>query len=153
MGSGLCWALYTVFLKRFFSDENPLLVTFLSLFMGSIYLVFFAFLIPPIKMSVDFLGFFLIVVIAVLSTSLAYSFWLDILSYMSATATGIIQALVPIFSVVWSVSFLGDVVSYFFGIGAFLIIISIFIVERRPESRKRNLIERNIFFYVIISIQ
>ncbi len=136
LGSGLCWALYTVFLKKFFSDENPLLVTFLSLLLGSIYLVFFAFLIPPVNMSVNLLGIFLIIVIAVLATAFAYSFWLDILSYLSTTETGIIQALVPIFSVIWSVSFLGegDTVTYFFGIGAVLIIASIIIVERRKEK-------------------
>ena len=136
LGSGLGWALYTVFLKKFFSDDNPLLVTFLSLLMGSFYLVFFAFLIPPIDMAINLLGIFLILVIAILGTSFAYSLWLDILSYLSTTETGIIQALVPIFSVVWSVAFLGEgkSVTYFFGIGAVLIIASIIIVEQRKEK-------------------
>lgn len=136
LGSGLSWALYTVFLKKYFSDDNPLLVTFVSLLLGSIYLVFFAFLIPPVGMSINILGFFLILVIAILGTSFAYSLWLDILSYLSTTETGIIQALVPIFSVIWSVAFLGEgkEVTYFFGIGAVLIIASIIIVERRKEK-------------------
>ena len=136
LGSGLSWALYTVFLKKFFSDDNPLLVTFVSLLMGSFYLVFFAFLIPPIDMSINLLGIFLILVIAILGTSFAYSLWLDILSYLTATETGIIQALVPIFSVVWSVAFLkeGQLITYFFGIGAVLIIASIIIVEQRREK-------------------
>ena len=56
-GSGFFWALYTVFLKKFFADENPILVTFISLLMGSFYLVFFAFAIPPyVTMTLDFLG-------------------------------------------------------------------------------------------------
>lgn len=134
-GSGFCWALYTVFLKKFFSEENPLLVTFLSLLMGSIYLVFFAFLMPPTEMTINWLGIILIIVIAVVSTSLAYSYWLDILSYLSTTQTGIIQALIPLFSVVWSVSFLGDRISYFFGIGAVLIVASIILVERKKKEK------------------
>ncbi|MCG3260137.1 MAG: DMT family transporter [Candidatus Heimdallarchaeota archaeon] len=134
-GSGFCWALYTVLLKKYFSEDNPLLVTFLSLLMGSFYLVFFAFLIPPIGMSLDFLGIFLVIVIAVLSTSLAYSFWLDILGYLSTTQTGMIQALVPLLSVVWAVSFFGDSVTYIFGIGAVLIITSMIIVETRRKEQ------------------
>jgi drug/metabolite transporter (DMT)-like permease len=139
LGSGLSWALYTVFLKKFFSEDNPLLVTLVSLLMGSIYLVFFAFLIPPVEMSINVLGVFLILVIAVLATAFAYSLWLDILSYLTTTETGIIQALVPIFSVVWSVAFLSEAktVTYFFGIGAVLIIVSIIIVEtRKPVEEK-----------------
>ena len=138
LGSGLSWALYTVFLKKFFSEDNPLLVTFVSLLLGSIYLVFFAFLIPPVEMSINVLGIFLILVIAVLATAFAYSLWLDILSYLSTTETGIIQALVPIFSVVWSVAFLseGKTVTYFFGIGAVLIITSIIIVETRKNEEE-----------------
>jgi len=102
--------------------------------------VFFAFLIPPVEMSINVLGIFLILVIAVLATAFAYSLWLDILSYLSTTETGIIQALVPIFSVVWSVAFLseGKTVTYFFGIGAVLIITSIIIVETRKNEEKRN---------------
>ncbi|MCG3217112.1 MAG: DMT family transporter [Candidatus Heimdallarchaeota archaeon] len=137
-GSGFCWALYTVFLKKFFSEDNPLLVTFLSLLMGSIYLVFFAFLVPPTEMSINWLGIILIIVLAVISTTLAYSYWLDILSYLTTTQTGIIQALVPLFSVIWSVSFLGDRVSYFFGIGAVLIVTSIVIVERRKSVEEKK---------------
>jgi len=135
-GSGFCWALYTVLLKKYFSEDNPILVTFLSLLMGSIYLVFFAFLIPPVEMNLNLLGIVLVIVIAVLSTSLAYSFWLDILGYLSTTQTGMIQALVPLLSVVWSVSFLGDSVTYIFGIGAVLIITSIIIVETRKTEEE-----------------
>ena len=136
LGSGLGWALYTVFLKKFFSNENPLLVTFVSLLMGSFYLVFLAFLVPPISMSVNLLGIFLILVIAVLATTLAYSLWLDILSYLSTTETGIIQALVPIFSVLWSIAFLGEAetVTGFFGIGAILIIVSIILVQSKQKE-------------------
>jgi len=135
-GSGFCWALYTVLLKKYFSEDNPILVTFLSLLMGSIYLVFFAFLIPPVEMNLNLLGIVLVIVIAVLSTSLAYSFWLDILGYLPTTQTGMIQALVPLLSVVWSVSFLGDSVTYIFGIGAVLIIASIIIVETRKNEEE-----------------
>jgi len=45
---------------------------------------------------------------------------------------------VPIFSVVWSVAFLseGKTVTYFFGIGAVLIITSIIIVETRKNEEE-----------------
>ena len=135
-GSGFCWALYTVLLKKYFSEDNPILVTFLSLLLGSVYLVFFAFLIPPIDMNLNWIGIILIIVIAVLSTSLAYCYWLDILGYLSTTQTGMLQALVPLLSVVWSVSFLGDYVTYIFGIGAILIVASIIIVETRKTEEE-----------------
>jgi drug/metabolite transporter (DMT)-like permease len=135
-GSGICWAFYTVFLKKFFSKENPLLVTFLSLALGSIILVFFAFLIPPLEMSMSLLGGFLIVLLAVLSTSLAYSFWLSILGYLTATETGIIQALVPVTSVIIAMIFLDERVTWIFGIGAVLITFGIFFVERKGPVDK-----------------
>ena len=137
-GSGFFWALYTIFLKKFFSDENPLLVTFLSLFLGSIILVFFAFLIPPTTMSISVLGVFLIIIIAILSTSLAYSFWLSLLQYLSATETGIIQTLVPITSVIIAIIFLGETITWIFGIGAVFIIIGIFLIEMRKNKDTIN---------------
>ncbi|MFW9853144.1 MAG: DMT family transporter [Candidatus Thorarchaeota archaeon] len=137
-GSGFFWALYTIFLKKFFSDENPLLVTFLSLFLGSIILVFFAFLIPPTTMSISVLGAFLIIIIAVISTSLAYSFWLSLLQYLSATETGIIQTLVPITSVIVAIIFLGETITWIFGIGAFFIIVGIFLIEMRRNKDTIN---------------
>ena len=133
-GSGFFWALYTIFLKRFFSKENPLLVTFLSLSLGSLILVFFAFLIPPRTMSVSVLGAFLIIVIAVLSTSLAYSFWLSLLQYLTATETGIIQTLVPISSVIIAIIFLGETITWIFAIGAIFILIGIFIIEMKRSK-------------------
>ncbi len=133
-GSGFFWALYTIFLKKFFSKENPLLVTFLSLLLGSIILVFFAFLIPPKTMSISVLGAFLIIVIAVLSTALAYSFWLSLLQYLTATETGIIQTLVPISSVIIAIIFLGETITWIFGIGAVFILVGIFLVEMKRSK-------------------
>ena len=134
-GSGFFWALYTVFLKKFFADENPILVTFISLLMGSLYLVFFAFAIPPyVNMTLDILGIALVLVIAVLSTSVAYSFWLSLLKILPTTQTGIIQSFVPMTSVLLSFIFLNESISYIFGIGGALIIIGIIIVEWKVKE-------------------
>ena len=141
-GSGILWALYTVFLKKFFSEENPLMVTFLSLSIGSIILVFFAFLIPPRTMSLSILGIFLIILLAVLSTSLAYSFWLSLLQYLSATETGIIQTLVPITSVIISIIFLEETITWIFAIGALLILAGIFLVEMKRTKNLETLSEK-----------
>ena len=135
-GSGFAWALYTVFLKKFFADENPILVTFISLLMGSFYLVFFAFAIPPyVSMTLDFLGIVLVLVIAVLATSLAYSFWLSLLKILPTTQTGIIQSFVPMTSVLLSFIFLNETITYIFGIGGVLIIIGIIIVEWKVKEQ------------------
>jgi len=140
-GSGFFWALYTVFLKKFFADETPILVTFISLLMGSFYLVFFAFAIPPyVSMTLDFIGIILVLVIAVLSTSLAYSYWLSLLNVLPTTQTGIIQSFVPMTSVLLSFIFLKESISYIVGIGGVLIIIGIIIVEWKI---KENLVETN----------
>jgi drug/metabolite transporter (DMT)-like permease len=141
-GSGLVWALYTVFLKRFFPEENPLLATFLSLLIGSGILVFFAFLIPPRTMSLSLLGVFLMILLAVLSTSLAYSFWLSLLQYLSATETGIIQTLVPITSVVLSIIFLRETITWIFVIGAIFIVAGIFLVEIKRTKNLENMSEK-----------
>ncbi|NPD89949.1 MAG: EamA family transporter [Asgard group archaeon] len=141
-GSGILWALYTVFLKKFFSTENPLLVTFVSLSLGSVILVFFAFLMPPREMSISVLGVFLVILLAILSTSLAYSFWLSLLQYLSATETGIIQTLVPITSVIISIIFLGETITWIFAIGALFILAGIFLVEMRRTKELEHITEK-----------
>ena len=139
-GSGFFWALYTVFLKKFFADENPILVTFISLLMGSLYLVFFAFAIPPyVTITLDILGVVLVLVIAVLSTSFAYSYWLSLLKVLPTTQTGIIQSFVPMTSVLLSFIFLNESISYIFGIGGALIIIGIIIVEWKVKEHLAGL--------------
>ena len=123
------------------------MVTFVSLLMGSFYLAFFAFLVSPVQISFNVLGVFLLLAMAILGTSFAYSLWLDILSYLSTTEVGILQVLVPIFSVLWSVSFLdeGKELTWFFGVGAVLIIASIVIFEtskgKLPEIEEKDEIE------------
>ncbi len=141
-GSGFFWALYTVFLKKFFADENPILVTFISLLMGSFYLVFLAFAIPPyVAMTLNILGIFLVLVIAVLSTSLAYSYWLSLLNVLPTTQTGIIQSFVPMTSVLLSFLFLEESISYIFGIGGALIIIGIIIVEWKIKEHLKETVD------------
>ncbi len=141
-GSGFFWALYTVFLKKFFADENPILVTFISLLIGSFYLVFFAFAIPPyVSMTLNFLGITLVLIIAVLSTSLAFSYWLSLLKILPTTQTGIIQSFVPMTSVLLSLIFLNESITYIFGIGGVLIIIGIIIVEWKIKEHFKGTID------------
>lgn len=133
--SGIFWALYTIILKKYFSDENPLLVTFLNLFIGSIFLAGFAFSIDLDYLQVNLSGWFLILLIAIVSTSLAYTFWLTLLKGISSTKTGIIQAFVPIVSVILAIIFLDESITYIFGIGAILIAGGIFFVERNFKEK------------------
>ncbi|MCK5410150.1 MAG: EamA family transporter, partial [Candidatus Heimdallarchaeota archaeon] len=70
-----------------------------------------------------------VLVIAVLSTSLAYTYWLSLLNVLPTTQTGIIQSFVPMTSVLLSFIFLNESISYIFGIGGALIILGIIIVE------------------------
>ncbi|MHA1466082.1 MAG: EamA family transporter, partial [Candidatus Heimdallarchaeaceae archaeon] len=74
-------------------------------------------------------GIILVVVIAVLSTSLAFSYWLSLLKVLPTAQTGIIQSFVPMTSVLLSFIFLDESISYIFGIGGALIIIGIIMVE------------------------
>ncbi|MHA1303972.1 MAG: EamA family transporter [Candidatus Heimdallarchaeaceae archaeon] len=128
--SGFCWALYTIILKKFFSDRDPLTVTLITLFLGSMYIIPFAFIVFPFEMNLTLIGCIFILLISVISTSLAYTYWLSLLSYMGATETGIIQVLIPVFSTIFSILLLEESITYIFVIGATLIIAGMFLVEK-----------------------
>ncbi|MHA1115484.1 MAG: DMT family transporter [Candidatus Heimdallarchaeaceae archaeon] len=133
LASGLSWAIYTVLLKKFYTEEDPLFITFLNLLLSSIFLFPIAFFLFPFSISVTYLGIVLVMTLAIVSTALAYTFWLDILAYMSTTEVGVIQVLVPVISALLAVFFLGETITFVFAIGAFLIIVGLFLVEKETE--------------------
>jgi len=131
--SGLSWAIYTVLLKKFYTEDDPLFITFLNLLLSSIFLFPIAFFIFPYSVSITFLGLVLVFLLSIVSTALAYTFWLDILAYMHTTEVGVIQVLVPVISALLAVFFLGETITFVFAIGAILIIVGLFIVEKETE--------------------
>ena len=143
--SGVAWGFYTVFLKKFFSTDDPMHVTAINLFLGALLLTLPAGIVESFNMHLSLLGVGLLIVVAFVSTSLAFTYWLELLGVLSATKTGIIQALVPVISTVIAIIWLTETITYLFVIGAMLIACGIFFVEKEIDvsiSRKQNLKEK-----------
>lgn len=136
--SGVAWGLYTVSLKKFFGDEDPMAVTALNLFFGAILLFIAVAVFEGFHTNLSLLGGGLVVVIAVVSTSLAYTYWLELLGVLSATKTGILQAFVPVLSTIIAVIWLKETMSYLFFIGTPLIILGTLLVETVPTDKNKR---------------
>ncbi len=130
--SGALWAFYTILLKKFFKEDNPMIVTSTNMLFASFILLPFAIFIQPVNLQASTIfGWFLVILIAVISTSLAFSFWLSILRYLGATETGIIQVLVPVFSALLAIIFLSEKLSVIFGVGAILVVTGMMLVQQK----------------------
>lgn len=129
--TGLNWALYTIFAKRYLQQIKPLMFQFWAVVFGIIFLVVAAgfeqsvnpteFITPLTWFNLGYMGIF--------AAALAYSFYNLSLRYIGASRTSIFINLSPFFGILFSVLLLNENFSIWYII-AFLVILSgIFVVE------------------------
>jgi drug/metabolite transporter (DMT)-like permease len=127
--SGVAWAVYTVYLKRFLKEKDPVTVTTWSLSFSAIILTItmFAvegwFITPPAYYHIILTTF-----LGIVPTSIAFTLWFETLKRIPVQKASAFQFLIPVIATLFALA-LGETVDLFFGLGGGLILIGLIITQ------------------------
>ena len=132
LGSGVCWAIYTVLGKSMFTRYKPMTVTIINMVVGTLLLVVFALItedfniVPGISAST----WVIILYLAFVCSGLAYILWYESLNRLDASKAGAFLFTIPLFTILIAHFTIGEIVTGPITIGAVLIILGIYLAER-----------------------
>jgi drug/metabolite transporter (DMT)-like permease len=130
LGAALCWAFYSVLGRKILSNYGVNEVTMFSIIFGTSFLLpsMFALERPVLPISAWF--WFLLLILSLFCSGLAYLFWNKALEDVSATEAGVFLFFLPIVSVSVAHFVLLELLDILFAIGALLVMIGVVITER-----------------------
>lgn len=128
--SVLSWVFSTIISKQLFKKYEPLSLTIWILFLGTFMLIPFVKIDNFVEiLNMNSLTFLSILYLGFLSILFGYTFWYKALKYKEASIASSFIYLNPIIGTISGIIFLNEKLSYISFIGAFLIIIGLFMVN------------------------
>lgn len=112
--SAFFWAIYTIYSKPIFEEEDTFAITTMSMILGAIYLIPFAFMLenPSVIIEISLLAWAIIVFLALFGSVVAYLLWNEIVSKIDATLAGTTLFLIPIFTIILAVILIGEILPF-----------------------------------------
>ena len=136
----ICWALYSVLLKKLDSNLPQITTLTVMIFFGIIFIFPFyvvesfnhGFL--PNKLS-DFL---MIIYVAIFAGIFSFIFWNKGVLIIGANRAGVFLHLIPLFSAIWAIFILGETFSLFHLLGVVFIVIGIILANYKLNYEKNH---------------
>jgi drug/metabolite transporter (DMT)-like permease len=130
LGAALSWAFYSVLSKKvlFYLDVNK--VTLFSIAFGTLFLFPSMFIFERPVLPVSAWNWFLLLILGLFCSGLAYLFWIKALESVTTTEAGVFLFFLPVVSVTVAHIVLSEPLTLLFGIGALLVMIGVAITER-----------------------
>jgi drug/metabolite transporter (DMT)-like permease len=130
LGAALSWAFYSVLGRKILPNYGANRVTMFSLIFGTLFLLPSTFVLEKPVLPISAWIWFLLLVLSLFCSGLAYLFWSKALEDASATEAGVFLFFLPIVSVSVAHFVLLEALDIFFAIGALLVMIGVVITER-----------------------
>jgi drug/metabolite transporter (DMT)-like permease len=136
VGSLLCWAAYSIGAQPLLKRHSPLLVTGVSMSIGSLLYVSFA---SPVLASLDWrsisaLSWWLMIGSAVLALSVSYLIWYTALQRLGSTRTSVYSYLTPVVAMLVAALWLGEPISRNQALGAATILAGLLVTRIAPHD-------------------
>lgn len=128
--SALCWAIYSIVGKRLLETYDTLTVTTYVFTLGL--LLFIPIVFSDIFVAIKALssrGWLIVLYLALLCSIFGYVGWYSVLSKIDASKAAVFLNLIPMFTILISY-FLGESLTFFFIIGAILIIYGVYLTQK-----------------------
>jgi drug/metabolite transporter (DMT)-like permease len=136
IGSLLCWATYSVGAQPLLRRHSPLMVTGVSMAVGSLLYVAFSL---PVLVTLDWasisrLSWWLMIGSAVLALSVSYLIWYTALQRIGSTRTSVYSYLTPVIAMVVAYFWLGEPIAGHQMLGAAAILTGLIITRIAPAD-------------------
>jgi drug/metabolite transporter (DMT)-like permease len=128
--SAFCWALYTLVGKRLLQRYDEFVITTYAFGLGTLFYLPFVFLhIGPVLQQTSLDGWLAILYLALVCSLFGYLGWYYALKHIDASKAAVFLNFIPLFTILMSF-FLGTSFSWFFLLGAGLIIYGVYLTQR-----------------------
>ena len=137
LGCVTCWAFYSVMIKKIPKEIDNISFLFLIFFIGNIFVLPFysyeSILHQSFSMNEKY-GIFLVLYCGIGPALISYILWLKSIQIIGASKAGLFLNLIPIFSSIISILFLNEILKNYHIIGAILIFIGIYLVNKEKNN-------------------
>jgi len=127
--SAFCWALYTLVGKRLLQTYDPFVITTYAFVFGTVlYIPFVMMDITPVLFHISMNGWLAILYLALTCSIFGYLGWYYALQRIDASKAAVFLNFIPLFTILMSI-LLGQQLTWFFFLGAVLIIYGVYITQ------------------------
>lgn len=128
--SALCWALYSFIGKRLLKTYDEFVITMYAFVFGTLlYLPFVATNLSPVLHQTSVNGWLAVLYLALICTLFGYLGWYYALKHLDASKAAVFLNFIPLFTILLSF-FLGTSLTWFFLLGAALIIYGVYLTQK-----------------------
>jgi drug/metabolite transporter (DMT)-like permease len=128
--SAFCWALYSFVGKRLLKTYDEFVITTYAFGFGTLFYVPFVFLhLVPILQQTSLNGWLAVLYLALTCSLFGYLGWYYALKHFDASKAAVFLNFIPLFTILMSF-FLGTALTWFFLLGAALIIYGVYLTQR-----------------------
>ncbi|NHK31584.1 MAG: DMT family transporter [Asgard group archaeon] len=127
--SGVAWAIYTVYLKKFLKDKDPVTVTTWNLSFSAIILTITMFVVDGwFETAPAYYHIILTTFLGIVPTSIAFTLWFETLKQIPVQKASAFQFLIPVIATLFALA-MGETIDLYFGLGGGLILIGLVITQ------------------------
>jgi len=132
VASILSWAIYTIVGKPMLQRYEPMMVTFYSMLVGTPFLVIAALAKEDVRIIANLsIGLWIIVVyLAIVCSAIGYFLWYEGLKRMEPSKAGVFIFTIPIYTIILSILFLGETLTYPIVLGTILVMLGVYLTEK-----------------------
>ena len=139
LGCVACWAFYSVMLKKMPKEIDNISFLFLIFFIGNIFILPFYIFESSVNNSFflnEKYSFLLVLYVGIGPALISFLLWIKSIKIIGASKSGLFLNLIPIFSSLISIIFLNEIIKLFHIVGALLIFLGIYIVNKEKLDEK-----------------
>ncbi|MFC7391477.1 DMT family transporter [Scopulibacillus cellulosilyticus] len=138
LGSGFCYALYSIFGKYVSSKYSSLTITFYSFLFASLFMIPAGGLWRKSEAFGQWQVLLCIFGLALIPTCLAYILYTYGLSYIESSRASILATVEPVVAIIIGVAVLGDALSVWQFIGIIFVLVSILLTTKKTKMYEDN---------------
>jgi drug/metabolite transporter (DMT)-like permease len=128
--SGFAWAAYSIYLKRFLKERDPITTTTWTLSISAIILlVLMLALERTFTVETKYYHIITLVFLGIVPTAIAFTLWFETIRRIPVQKASVFQFLIPILATLLALA-MNETIDWFFALGGVLIIAGVFITQK-----------------------
>ena len=128
--SGVAWAVYSIYLKKFLKEEDFIVTSTWNLTISSVILVIVMFIVDGwFTVNPTVTDILLTTFMGIVPTAISFTLWFETIKRISVQKASVFQFLIPIIATIFAVIFLPETIGWQFGLGAGLILAGLVVTQ------------------------
>ncbi|NHJ33161.1 MAG: DMT family transporter [Asgard group archaeon] len=128
--SGVAWAAYTIYLKRFLKERDAITTTTWTLSISAIVLLILMLIIDRNFIEgTKYYHILTLVFLGIVPTAIAFTLWFETIRRIPVQKASVFQFLIPILATIFALA-MNETIDWFFALGGALIISGVFITQK-----------------------